>query len=63
MAKAKPRMPHPGHDQHLCYLVNVGYLRSNNKDYKESVKDARYVCKNCGRVAHDGENLCNPARL
>ena len=27
MAK-KVKMPHPGHEEHLCYLENVGYLRA-----------------------------------
>jgi len=30
---------------------------------KKLVKDAGYVCKNCGRSAKDEENLCNPTKL
>jgi hypothetical protein len=30
---------------------------------KKLVKDAEYVCKNCGRSAKDEENLCNPTKL
>lgn len=26
---------------------------------QELVKDAHFYCKNCGRAAHNGENLCN----
>ena len=26
MAK-KMKMPHPGHEEHLCYFENIGYLR------------------------------------
>lgn len=63
MLKTKPKMPHPGHDQHLCYLVNIGFVRTNPRDFKTLVKDARFVCKNCGRVAYDRGNLCNPVKL
>ncbi len=59
----KPDMPHPMHDEHLCYLVNMGYIESNFEDYKERVKDARYVCKNCGRTADSAEYLCKPNKL
>ena len=30
---------------------------------KKLVKDAEYICKNCGRAAKDEENLCNPSKL
>ena len=63
MAKTKNKMPHPGHDQHLCYLVNIGFMRSNPKEFKTLVKDAQYVCKNCGRVANNRDNLCNPVKM
>ena len=61
MAKAK--LPHLGHDKHLCYLVNLGYQISNPKDFKSLVKEANYVCKLCGRVAADAKNLCKPVKL
>jgi hypothetical protein len=59
----KPVMPHVMHDEHLCYLVNMGYLESSLKDYKKLVKDAKFVCKNCGRVADSEEYLCQPAKI
>ena len=31
---AKTKMPHPGHDKHLCYLTNLGFNLSNTKNYK-----------------------------
>lgn len=61
MAKAK--MPHAGHGKHLCYLVNMGFQQSNTGEYKGLVRDPRYVCKNCGRVASKKENLCKPVKL
>jgi len=58
-----PAIPHAMHDEHLCYLVNMGYMESNLKDYKELVKDAKFVCKKCGRSADSDENLCKPSKI
>ncbi len=63
MADLKPKMPHPAHEQHLCYLQNVGYLESEFEDYKKLVKNPQFVCKNCGRAAASDKNLCNPDKL
>jgi hypothetical protein len=60
---AEPKMPHPAHEQHLCYLQNLGYVESNLDDYKKLVKNPQYVCKNCGRAAVSEKNLCNPEKL
>ena len=48
-----------GHDGHLCVLV------SKNKidEVRELVQNPKYICFNCGRVADDGHNLCNPMAL
>ena len=59
----KPDMPHAMHDDHLCYLVNMGYIESNFNDYKELVKDAQFICKRCGRSANSDENLCQPKKI
>jgi len=61
MADAK--MPHPGHEKHLCYLNNLGFQKSNTEEYKELVKEPKFLCKNCGRVAASEKNLCNPVEL
>jgi hypothetical protein len=60
---AEKSMPHPGHDEHLCYLQNVGFLSKNLDEYKKLVKDAKYVCKACGRTAAKDVNLCVPEKL
>jgi hypothetical protein len=59
----KPEMPHAMHDEHLCYLVNMGYIENSLEDYKKLVKDAKFVCKECGRTADSDENLCRPEKL
>ncbi len=53
-------MPHPGHEDHLCLLLN---LEMDFEKYKELVKHARFVCRGCGRAAAMAENLCSPERL
>ena len=60
---AEKNMPHPGHDEHLCYLQNIGFLSKNLNDYKKLVKNAQYVCKACGRTAARDVNLCVPEKL
>jgi hypothetical protein len=57
------KMPHPQHEEHLCFKQNVGYLKSNLEDYKKLVRNGKFVCKNCGRVAAKEESLCAPEKL
>jgi hypothetical protein len=57
------KMPHWGHDEHLCLLENVGYLRVSFEDYKKLVKGGKFICKDCGRVAAEEKNLCAPEKL
>jgi len=57
------KMPHPEHEQHLCLLQNIGYLKTKLDDYKILVKDGKFICRNCGRVAVSEKNLCNPDKL
>ena len=61
MGEAK--MPHPGHDKHLCYLNNLGYQISDPELYKSLVREGEFYCQNCGRVAGDEKNLCKPVKL
>jgi hypothetical protein len=63
MKVEKLKMPHPMHDKHLCYLVNMGYTKNNLEDYKKLVKDAKFLCKACGRSADSKEHLCWPVRI
>jgi hypothetical protein len=59
----KPEMPCPMHDDHLCYLVNMGYIETSLDDYRALVKNSKFMCKRCGRSANSDENLCRPVKI
>ena len=61
MSEAK--MPHPNHEQHLCYLSSSGYLEQVPEAWRELVRKGRYLCRSCGRVAASKESLCLPELL
>ncbi len=60
---ADVKMPHPGHDKHLCYLTNLGFHKDNTEEYSKLVKEPQFFCKNCGRAAANEKNLCNPVKM
>jgi len=60
---AEIKMPHTAHEEHLCLLENVGYLKSNLEDYKKLVRNRKFICRNCGRAATNEKNLCSPDKL
>jgi hypothetical protein len=60
---AKIEMPHADHEKHLCLLKNVGYVKRHLDDYKALVRDAKYVCRKCGRAAARKKNLCKPDKF
>ncbi len=60
---AEKKMPHAHHEEHLCYLQNIGFVESNLNDYKDLVRNPKYVCANCGRAAAEETNLCKPEKL
>ena len=51
------------HTRHLCYFVSYGYHVDNPEEYKDLVEEPRFVCRICGRTAHEKESLCQPAKL
>lgn len=59
----KPKMPHPLHEQHLCYLHNLGLVKSDLDEYSKLVRDAKFICRKCGRAAAGEKSLCKPASL
>jgi hypothetical protein len=59
----KVEMPHPGHEDHLCHLHNIGFIADNFEEYKKIIENAQYICKGCGRVADSEKRLCAPEKL
>ena len=49
-----------GHANHLCEMVKRG---EDVETYKALVKNAKFMCEICGRVAAKAENLCEPIPL
>lgn len=54
------QMPHSGHENHLCYLVNI---KTDLSKLKEIARDPKFICKNCARVAADKKHLCDPVDI
>jgi hypothetical protein len=52
---------HLGHGEHLCHLVED--MGINIDEYKKLIKNPKFLCKKCGRVAARAENLCEPIKL
>lgn len=59
----KVKIPHNGHNGHLCFLANMGFQQSNAREYKALVREPKFLCKLCGRVAADARNICSPVKL
>ncbi len=53
--------PHIGHLHHLCDLAQKGQM--SLEEMKGLVKDAKYICRICGRAAANADNLCAPDLL
>ena len=43
-------------EKHLCKVLK----QKNLAKLKELARDAQYICKKCGRAAHNAVNLCKP---
>ncbi len=50
-------------DKTLCELEKQGIIKKEFKAYKTLVRDGKFVCANCGRVAGRKKNLCEAKRL
>ena len=64
-ARPKPSsstpVPHIGHAMHLCDRAEKGTV--SLEEMKTMVRDAKFICKDCGRVANKAEYLCQPLPL
>ncbi|MDQ1279663.1 MAG: hypothetical protein QG670_925 [Thermoproteota archaeon] len=56
-----PHAPHLGHSSHLCEMVRTGQV--SLEKIKDLVKNPKFICNICGRVAAKSENLCDPVKL
>jgi hypothetical protein len=56
-------MPHEGHENHLCYLIDQGLLKDKPDEFKGLVKKGKFMCTGCGRVAKSPDNLCAPQKI
>jgi len=56
-------MPHPYHEQHLCYLHSLDFLKSNLDDWKRLVREPQFVCRKCGGAAVSEKKPCKSTRL
>ena len=52
--------PHLGHSKHLCDMADKG---ADLETVKNLVRNAKFICKKCGRAAAKEENLCEPVPL
>ena len=52
--------PHLGHSKHLCEMAKRG---EDLETFKSLVRNPKFICKKCGRVAAKEENLCEPVTL
>jgi len=50
------------HENKLCALACCE-CRTNLAELRPLVKNAKYICKECGRAAANADNLCHPEPL
>jgi hypothetical protein len=50
------------HEDKLCALACC-CCRVDVKELRPLVKDAKFICKECGRAAAKASSLCHPAKL
>jgi hypothetical protein len=53
--------PHIGHKNHLCEMAEGGNV--SLEQMKDLVRNPKFMCKVCGRVAANSDNLCDPVTL
>ena len=60
MATAANAQCCPGHDKHMCQLVEK---KTPADELKKLIKGAKFMCGKCGRAAADKAHLCAPVEL
>jgi hypothetical protein len=56
-------MPHVGHEQHLCFLANLGLFDKIKDLVRREDHSEQYICRRCGRSAYSAAFLCEPEKL
>ena len=51
------------HSQHLCYIYCHRLHDKDAEQFEEMLKDAKYLCLGCDRMAKNKENLCEPVKI
>jgi hypothetical protein len=54
------KVPHHGHEVHLCKIWADTY---DIDVIKDKVRNPNFICRVCGRVAAIEKNICDPAPL
>ena len=47
----------------LCKLVKKNLQKEDLKAFKKLVKNGKFLCENCGRVAAKSSHLCKSVKL
>jgi len=49
--------------ERLCLAREIDNSKSNPQRFKKLLKEPKYMCRECGRVAANDYNLCYPKPL
>jgi len=60
---AKSRKACEGHENHVCALAESGFIGRDLEAFRELVREPRFVCRHCGRVAKSALSLCEPEEI
>lgn len=47
----------------FCKRITKKFLEENLEEYREWVREPRYVCRKCGMVARREKDLCKPVPI
>ena len=51
------------HEQHLCYIISQGFHLTDEGEYQALIKNPKFKCQKCNRLAAREINLCKPIKL